>query len=193
MGVPRRRAQVAGRVAATAAALATVGALAAGASASGALPVSPIFLGSTAADHALAVRPTDITYTGDGTGFLGGAHARGLHSAIHWTKWTTSVAVGSGYNQLDNCVPDCASGRFHGYAVKIELWRPRRLAGTLVFTRMTIFYKHGRPAGEPRHYTFTDLHTSGGYGWGPPSAQGYCIHTFGQPPAAGCRNIHALP
>jgi hypothetical protein len=61
--------------------------------------------------------------------------------------------------------------------LKIELWRPRTLAGTLVFTRMTIFYTKGRPQGKPRHYTFTDSYTRGGYGWGPPTAQTYCINT----------------
>jgi hypothetical protein len=31
------------------------------------------------------------------------------------------------------------------------------------------------------------------YSWGPPTAPGYCVHTFGQQPATGCQNIHALP
>jgi hypothetical protein len=176
--------------------LAAIGVVAADASASGTLPVAPTFLVASAANSGLQVKPKTITYTGDGTGFLSGANPRNHDSAIHWTRWAPTIALGTAFNQLDNCSPDCASGKFHGYQVTIELWRPRALAGTLVFTRMTIVYKTSRPPGEPRHYTFTDTYIGGtghGYSWGPPTAQGYCVHTYGQPPAAGCQNIHALP
>jgi hypothetical protein len=167
----------------------------ASASASRTLPLSPTYLDATTASNALKVEPQTITYTGDGTGFLGGAVANSDGSSIHWTKWTRHVALGSGFNQLNNCSPSCAGGTFHGYRVKIEVWRPRTLAGTLVFTRMTIFYQRGRPRGEPRHYTFTDSYRrdTGGYSWGPPTAQSYCVHTHGLAPFAGCKNIHSLP
>ncbi len=166
-------------------------------SASGTLPVSPTYLNATDAYNGLQIEPARITYTGDGTGFLGGARARNQRAGIHWSSWTAAVARGTGFNQLDDCEPDCARGKFHGYAVRIELWRSETLAGTLVFTRMTIFYERRRPRGEPRHYTFTDMHvgatSGGGYSWGPPDALGYCVHTYGQPPAPGCKNIHSLP
>ncbi len=176
--------------------VAAMGFAAADASAAGTLPVSPTFLNASAADNGLQVKPVRITYTGDGTGFLGGASARKQNSDIQWTRWTTRVALGTGFNQLNNCNPSCAGGTYRGYRVKIELWRPRTLAGTLVFTRMTIFYKKRPPRGEPRHYTFTDTHTGGtlgGYGWGPPTAQSYCTHTYGLKPFATCKNIHSLP
>ena len=156
------------------------------------LPVSPTYLGATAAYDGLQLRPRTIGYTGDGTGFLGGAHARGPSSGIHWTKWTRHVALGRGFNQLDNCTPDCAGGAFRGYRVKIELWRPRALGGRLVFTRLTIFYTRP-PRGEPRHYTFTDSYSRGGYGWGPPDEQFYCVHTHGLRPAAGCKEHPLAP
>jgi hypothetical protein len=173
--------------------LSGMAALAASAAASNGLPLSPTYLGATAAHNGLQVRPATITYTGDGTGFLGGAHARNGRSGIHWSKWTTRVALGTGFNQLDNCRPDCAGGAFRGYGVRIELWRPRSLGGRSVFTRLTIFYKRDRPRGEPRHYTFTDSYSKGGYGWGPPDERFYCDHTYGLKPAAGCKNIHSLP
>lgn len=159
------------------------------------LPASPIYLNATFAYGGLQVEPATITYTGDGTGLLAGANVRDRSSGIEWTRWTTARASGTGYNQLNDCVPYCARGRFHAYRVRIELWRPRTLAGTLVFTRMTIFYVGARPHGEPRHYTFTDSHEGGpgGYSWGPPDAEGYCIHTGGLTPPASCKNIHALP
>ncbi len=159
-------------------------------SASTGLPVSPTDLSATGAY--LHVRPATITYTGDGTGFLGGANVRNRRAGINWTKWTSAIARGTGFNQLDNCNPDCARGTFHGYPVKIELWRPQTLAGTLVFTRMTIFYTRNRPRGEPPHYTLTDTYEHGGFGWGPPTAED-CTHTYGNTPAADCKNIHSLP
>ena len=157
------------------------------------LPVSPTELGATAAYHVLQIRPARITYTGDGTGFLGGSNVRDQHSGIAWTAWKPTIARGSGFNQLDNCNPDCAAGRFTGYPVTLELWRPQVLGGTLVFTRMTIFYTRGSPEGEPRHYTFTDTYAHGAYGWGPPGPQGYCINTQGLKPAVGCQNINSVP
>lgn len=174
--------------------LAAPGVFASDTSASGQLPASPVFLDATHAYNGLQVEPLTITYTGDGTGFLGGANVRNRSAGIVWTKWTTSVALGTGFNQLNDCNPYCARGTFHGYPVKIELWRPRTLAGTLLFTRMTIYYTKGRPRHEPRHYTFTDTRdAAGGYGWGPPDEQGYCTHANGVKPVAGCENIHSLP
>jgi hypothetical protein len=139
----------------------------------------------------LAIRPGAIVYTGDGTGLLAGTSVR-RPSHIRWTSWSTSSAFGQGANQLDNCVPSCAGGRFTGYPVRLEMWKPARLHGVLVFTRLTIWYTGRRPAGEPVHYTFSDLY-SGGWGFSPPDAVGYCTHTSGQPPAVGCANISALP
>jgi hypothetical protein len=176
--------------------VAAIGVAAADASALSGLPASPISLDATNAYNGLQIKPATIGYTGDGTGFLSGASARSQNSGIQWTKWTTDVALGTGFDQLDNCTPSCAGGTFRGYPAKIELWRPRTVAHTLVFTRMTIFYKKRPPKGMPRHYTFTDTHTGGtlgGFGWGPPSQQGYCINTDGLKPEAVCKNIHILP
>ncbi|MHB1537533.1 MAG: hypothetical protein ACYCST_21335 [Acidimicrobiales bacterium] len=170
------------------------------ASASARLPLSPTFLDATRAYEGLQIEPASITYTGDGTGFLGGADARSKSAGIEWTKWTPSRALGFGFDQLDNCIPDCAEGTFTGYRIKIEQWRPRVLAGTLVFTRMTIFFLRHTPRHAPHHYTFTDTHTSGrygGYGWGPPGGGFYCRPGkrpyAGWKPQPGCQNIHSLP
>lgn len=177
----------------------TSGVLAATAPASTPLPLSPTNLYSGHAHNGLQVEPKLIIYTGDGTGLLAGANVGKGHSSIDWTKWTSTIAVGTGFNQLNDCEPSCAGGTYTGYAVKIEMWRPETLAGTLVFTRMTILYAKRRPHGEPRHYTFTDTYlpgvegAEGGYGWGPPDFEGYCAHTHGTKPAAGCQNIHSLP
>lgn len=174
-------------------AVATLGALASEASAASALPRAPADLGATARNHGLQVRPAAILYTEDGTGFLGDARPRGK-AGIDWTRWTARVALGTAFNQIDNCRPSCATGPYHGYRVRIEAWRSRKLHGALVFTRLTIFYAGSRPPGEPRHYTFTDTYVRpGGFGWGPPGAS-YCTRRKrGSSAAVGCNNIHSLP
>jgi hypothetical protein len=177
------------------------GVLAASAAASTSLPLSPVFLDATRAHEGLQVEPATITYTGDGTGFLGGADVRDKSSGIEWTQWTARAALGTGFDQLNNCDPDCAGGTYTGYQVRIEMWRPRVLARTLVFTRMTIFFLRHTPRHAPHHYTFTDTHTAGrygGYGWGPPGAGVYCTYRGKKPypgwkPEPGCQNIHSLP
>jgi hypothetical protein len=183
-------------VAALATLLALIACAAGVASASSPLPLSPVYLNATAAYNGLQVRPSRIYYTGDGTGFLGGRKARDQHSRLRWSAWTRRLARGTGFDQLDDCNPFCARGHFHGFPIRIELWRPRTLAGTLVFTRMTIWYTARRPQGAPPHYTYTDTLTargSRGYSWWPPSEQGYCVNTQGLKPEPQCKNIHALP
>lgn len=178
-----------------------LGALPAPAPASAALPLSPVFLNATSAHEGLQVKPARITYTGDGTGLLAGADVGDEGSGIEWTQWTAHVALGTGFDQLNNCDPDCASGTYTGYRVKIEMWRPQVLAKTLVFTRMTIFFLRHTPRHSSRHYTFTDTHRAGrdgGYSWWPPSAAAYCTYSGMKPypgwkPEPGCENIHSLP
>jgi hypothetical protein len=151
------------------------------------LPGVPTYLSSPASG--LKIRPTSITYTGDGTGVLGGISIKG---AIHWTSWTSQRALGTGYDRIDTCEKSCAGGPFFFYPVRLEAWRPGTLHGRLVFTRLTRWYTDKVPAGSSSHYTFTDLYQYGGWGFSPPAANGYCYDT-GQPAEAGCKNIHSLP
>jgi hypothetical protein len=144
------------------------------------LPGSPTEIGS----HAVKIRPHSIVFTGDGTGLIAG---------IAWTRWNSSTAIGSGGEQINDCNPSCASAIPTGYPVKIEQWRPRTLGRATVFTRMTIWYTGSRPKGEPKHYTFTNVYSSGTYAWSPPGRDGYCIHTDGQKADPSCVNIGALP
>lgn len=163
------------------------------------LPLSPVYLGASYAYNGLSYRglqvePNTITYTGDGTGLLGGSSARDERSGIHWTRWGKSRAFGTGFNQLNDCNPFCAAGHFHGYPVRIEMWQPRTLGGILVFTRLTIFYVRRRPPEASAYYTFTDSYKHGyGYGWGPPDLKDYCSGSYGVPPAPGCSNTRSLP
>ncbi len=92
------------------------------------------------------VRPKQIVYTGDASGFLAGPGTAGRHpkpSKLKWSSWTAGAALGSGDDWLNNCEPFCAAGKFSQHAVNIKLYRPRTMLRLLVFTRMTLHYTHG--------------------------------------------------
>jgi hypothetical protein len=100
--------------------------------------------------QALAVRPSIIDFTGDGTGILGGFTRRrsipkpGLRSMrefgyLKWSSWNAVDARGTGAVWLDNGVPDEARGTFYPYQVEVRAFRPR----TGVFTRLAFVYWSG--------------------------------------------------
>lgn len=41
-----------------------------------------------------------------------------------WTTWNKSEAIGSGTVGFDNCVPDCATGKYAYYQVSIQFTNP---------------------------------------------------------------------
>jgi hypothetical protein len=126
--------------------------------------IGPAFSGS------IQVRPHEIVWTGDGTGLFAGRRrpdAKPSHSRIGWTRWSRSSAIGTAYSWLDNCVPDCASGSFMSYPVRLELGDPRTLNHHLVFMKMTVTYPHRVPGGFKRRSTWAATYapTGGGYNW----------------------------
>jgi hypothetical protein len=90
------------------------------------------------------VRPGHIVYTGDGSGVLGGLDGSGsAHPGrLVWSRWTATVARGSGAVWIDNCIPDCASGKFTPYAVNVVAFRP--INGRFTRLTLTCMYKHKR-------------------------------------------------
>lgn len=105
-------------------------------------PQVAIFEGASPA-QGLRRKPARIVYSGDGAAFLGGSGSTGAH--VRWTSWGTRQARGSGDDWHDNCVPNCAQGRYSGYPIAIRLWRPQIVAGRFLFTRMTVTYTGARP------------------------------------------------
>jgi hypothetical protein len=106
---------------------------------------------STGAD-ALQVRPREVDFTGDGTGFLGGytsqrsVNKRNVRNhlpfgSLVWTKWTKTVAIGTGAMWLDNGIPDEASGTFFPYQASVTAFRPQ--AGVLTRMRVSYFSRTG--------------------------------------------------
>jgi hypothetical protein len=47
-------------------------------------------------------------------------------NTIHWDKWRSNRAKGTGFLQVNDCNPNCAQGTFSAYPVKIELRRPKQ-------------------------------------------------------------------
>jgi hypothetical protein len=100
---------------------------------------------------AFARRPSAIVYSGDDSALLAGRGSgpsrppARLSSWISWRSWTSTEARGSGADWHDNCVPDCATGTYYPYADALRAYRPRRLGGYLLFTRLTVTYAGARP------------------------------------------------
>lgn len=133
-----------GSVAAAAAVLAGGGALTAQAAGAAAAPSAPAAQAAqpktvvVTCAGAAKVRPArDVLACGDADDVLTG---------LHWKSWGPNAAFAVGVERIDDCTPNCASGRFHAYPVLVNLWRPEHAAGRRVFTRATMVYTAARPA-----------------------------------------------
>ena len=59
-------------------------------------------------------------------------------TAITWTTWTSSFAIGTGTFNQDNCDPDCASGVHTTSRAAVSLTDPGHHLGRLVFQSVTV-------------------------------------------------------
>jgi hypothetical protein len=67
---------------------------------------------------------------------------------LHWVSWSSGAAFATGTEQINDCTPDCAAGKFISYPVLVNLWRSEPLPGhrgTSYFTRATRVYTANRP------------------------------------------------
>jgi hypothetical protein len=131
-------------------------------------------LATQAAEHdeELQVRPATVSYTGDGTGYLGGRTTSPDHyerGGIDWLSWGTRSAFGRGYAWINDCRPYCAAGHFHKHRATVRATRPRHG----LFTRMTIVYRYGGRRGHDRRvlehtppYSSEGKRYPGFYYWG---------------------------
>lgn len=89
----------------------------------------------------LQVRPAVVSYTGDGTGYLGGRTTSPGHldrGGLNWISWKHGLAVAHGFAWLNDCRPDCARGHFSPHRAMVRARRPRHGR----FTRMTIKFRY---------------------------------------------------
>ncbi|WP_042418045.1 hypothetical protein [Streptacidiphilus anmyonensis] len=86
---------------------------------------------------------TYLLACGDGNNYLTG---------IHWTAWTADSATATATDNANDCQPNCAAGRFHGYPVTVTLDEPRSASagsGPAAYTHVTLHYTGDRPDGVP--------------------------------------------
>ncbi|MER5433285.1 hypothetical protein [Streptomyces sp. NPDC002588] len=77
--------------------------------------------------------------------------------SLHWARWGAKSARATGVNVVNDCVPYCAAGRFHRYAVVVKLDRPeawKKHPRVQHYSRMTLTYPGARPAHFPRVVTY---------------------------------------
>jgi hypothetical protein len=123
---------------------ATVLAAAPVALASGGSPKVPSYSGPSSKGD-LQARPKTIVYTADDSGFWAGAQFGHTYASLKWSSWTSTSAKGSGFDWVNSCRPNCASGTLHPYPVKLKLGRPRTEGSHLVFSRLTETFTGNRP------------------------------------------------
>lgn len=116
------------------------------------------------------VKPASIAYTMGA--FLGGPRRSGhRYDPLSWKAWTSSTAKGSGFDWTNTCKPDCASGTYVSYPVKLKAWRPRLVRGETTFTRLTVTFTAKRPPHtSQRTQVWKVKHNKGYYYWAYPIA-----------------------
>ena len=86
------------------------------------------------------------------------ADANDVLTSLHWVSWGTGAAFATGIEQINDCTPYCAAGKFINYPVLVDLWRAEPLPGhpgVLYFSRVTRVYTANRPP----LYFCNDTHT----------------------------------
>jgi hypothetical protein len=134
-----------------------------GALASGGLPKVPTYSGPSSKGD-LQARPKTIVYTADDSGFWAGRQSGHTYASLNWSKWSSTIAEGSGFAWINNCRPNCASGTLHAYPVHLKLSRPRTEAQHLVFSRLTETFTGTRPP-HASHSTYQWIVAHYGKNW----------------------------
>ena len=71
------------------------------------------------------------------------ADANDVLTGLHWVSWGMGAAFATGIEQINDCTPYCAAGKFINYPVLVDLWRAEPLPGhpgVLYFSRVCLLY-----------------------------------------------------
>jgi hypothetical protein len=83
-------------------------------------------------------QPARLTIAcGDGNDYL---------ESLHWAMWSAAAAKGHGVEQVNDCDPYCAAGKFHSYPVSVTLDEVE----SSHFTRLRLHYSGARPPRTPQ-------------------------------------------
>jgi hypothetical protein len=69
---------------------------------------------------------------------------------LRWVTWGRGFALASGTQVANDCLPNCAEGKFHRFGVWVIFWGGQRR-----FQHITLWYPGATPAGvRNKHVTF---------------------------------------
>ncbi|MET8752276.1 hypothetical protein ABZW32_19580 [Streptomyces sp. NPDC004667] len=95
------------------------------------------------------VRPDDyVLACGDGNNRL---------VRLHWDSWGRRTATATGIDMANDCRPDCATGRFRSYPVKVTLSDPDQWPAApdlRRFTKIRLVYPYASPTPIPKDVTY---------------------------------------
>jgi hypothetical protein len=75
---------------------------------------------------------------------------------LTWANWTASTASGHGTLLENECVPNCASGKFAKYPVAVTLSAVKSSADGPWFSHLALVWEVKRPPNQtPDSYTLT--------------------------------------
>lgn len=69
---------------------------------------------------------------------------------IRWRSYGQSSASGRGRARIDTCDPDCVSGTFRTYSVRVRLTRVRQCGDVPQFTQLVVTFQGTPPPGFSR-------------------------------------------
>jgi hypothetical protein len=88
------------------------------------------------------VKPSSyLTYCADGND---------TYAKMNWTSWTPQEASATSVLGVNDCTPNCASGKTQDYTALNILWGSTAVKGhpgELAYTHMTIIFPGAKPAG----------------------------------------------
>ena len=112
----------------------------------------------------LKVRPATISYTGDGTGLVGGSTGTSVRhpGRLPWSIYNHTRGVARGLVWLDDCDPDCAEGTFTASPVRVTVSRPR----SGVFRKLTLSFRYrGKHVVDKRRAVYLPPQAGAGGFW----------------------------
>lgn len=93
----------------------------------------------TCLNHAVVRPGSYMLACADGGHFLAG---------LSWQSWTPASATATGRDEQNDCLPNCAEGKFHSYPAIVVFWRSEPVAhhpGETYYSRVTVLYPGAHP------------------------------------------------
>ena len=84
------------------------------------------------------------------------ADANNQLTHIKWQTYGTRAASGTATAKVNDCNPNCVTGKVRNFPAVVTLTRPKKCGkGVTQFTRLTETFTHRRPSGTSRRLTIS--------------------------------------